>query len=307
MQVVLVGLVVIALALGFGATDQLSREVVLELRLPRVLLGLGAGAALSLAGLILQALFSNPLCEPYTLGVSSGAALASVMAGSLGFFVHHWGFSLPAFSGAIAFTLILDVTVSRTRSSPLTLLLSGVMLGFMGSSLVALWMAMMDSSGIQGALFWLLGDLSKARLSGALMILGVVVLIFYYLWQKRGTLDALLMGELMAKTLGVEIEKERRRLLLASSLLVAVAVSAAGMIGFIGLLVPHLARRLGGSRHASALPLSMGLGGILLVLADLLARVLLRPQELPVGVVTALAGAPLFLIVMLRRSSRRVA
>lgn len=298
-------IVAFILALKVGAVDKADSELVMQLRLPRALLAGAVGAALSVSGAVLQAIFANPLCEPYTLGVSAGAAIGAVLAASVGLSFVFGGLALPAFLGALLFTGVLYFIARRPGSTNLTLLLSGVMLGFLGSSLVALWMALADSNGIQSAMLWLMGDLSRARLSGAIFSLLAVSVIFFLIWKKWRELDAMLAGEEGASALGIAVNKSRRTHLVLVSLLIALAVSGAGMIGFVGLVVPHFARRFVGAIHLRLLPVAAIWGAVILTFADILARFLARPYELPVGVVTALFGAPLFLWVIVRKQEIR--
>jgi iron complex transport system permease protein len=291
-----------ALSLKMGAASGLDPAVITELRLPRLILATAVGMGLSVAGAVLQAIFTNPLCEPYTLGVSSGSALGAVIGAWIGVPLVVAGLTGSAFLGALGFGFLLYViSIRSNRDGKFTLLLSGVMLGFFGSSLVAVIMALADPSGLQGALFWLLGDLSRARPQGAWGSLGMISsLVLAILMQWRG-LDALLVGEENALALGVDVSRVRRSLLLTSSLLIGVCVSAGGMIGFIGLVIPHLARQMVGSLHRKMIPVCAVFGAVALTASDTLARTLASPYELPVGVVTALLGAPIFLWILLRR------
>lgn len=297
----LLGAAVFIGSLFIGAMPGASWEIVAELRLPRAILALAVGMGLAISGAALQALFSNPLCEPYTLGLSSGAAFGAALGASLGLDFAAAGLGGSAFIGALAFAAILYGVSLRPGTTNLTLLLTGVMLGFLGSSLLALWMTVADSRGIQGALLWLFGDLSRARMSGAIAsLVGVIALSSVIAWRWRD-LDALLMGEEGAASLGVDVSRARRRLVLLNSVLIGICVAGGGMIGFLGLVVPHFARQFVGSLHRRLLPLCAAWGGISLVAADCLARSVVSPYELPVGVVTAILGAPLFLTIMLRR------
>ena len=292
------------LALKFGAVSHLESEWVIELRLPRIILASSVGMGLAVAGAALQALFSNPLCEPYTTGISSGSALGAVLGSIFALEFSVSGLAGSAFVGALIFSGILYIFSYRSGRSgegSVTLLLTGVMLGFLGSSLVALSIAMTDQNGIQGVLFWLLGDLSRARLSGALFSFGLISIFSVQVYGGWRSLDGMLMGEQHALTLGVPVDKVRRRVIVLTSLLTAMCVSAAGMIGFVGLVVPHFVRQYSGSLHRRLIPLSAIWGAATLVYADLLARLILRPSELPVGVVTAMVGAPVFMWIMLRR------
>ncbi len=291
------------MALRLGVAPESDSEVITRLRLPRAVLATAVGMGLSVAGATLQALFSNPLCEPYTMGVSSGAALGAVVGASLGLQWAMSGLAGSAFVGALAFGGVLYlVALRKGGSGGLAMLLSGVMLGFLGSSLVALWMAISDVNGIQGALFWLLGDLSRARMEGSLFSLAGVLLLSILIWRRSRELDALLMGEEGALSLGVPVSGLRRAMVILSSLLVGLCVSASGMIGFVGLVVPHFARRMVGALHLRLIPVAAIWGAATLTAADAIGRFIARPYEIPVGVVTALAGAPLFLWVVVRRS-----
>lgn len=293
-----------AFSLKFGAVADADIDLIMQLRLPRIILAIAIGAGLAVAGAVLQAIFANPLCEPYTLGISSGSALGAVMGASWGLQWSVAGMTLTSFLGAILFTGILYLISLRRDSGNFEILLSGVMLGFLGSSLVALWMAISDIRGIQGALFWLLGDLSRARIQGAVFCLLSVLFMVFVVWTRWRELDGLLMGEETARTLGIKVDSARRRLIFLTAFLIAVCVSSAGMIGFVGLVVPHFARQMVGSLHFRLIPLCAIWGATALTVSDVIARVLASPYELPVGVVTALIGAPLFLWIMFLRRKR---
>ncbi len=297
-------LIALALGLGVGPTENPDWALIREFRLPRTLLALGVGAGLAVAGTALQALFSNPLCEPYTLGISSGAALGAVLLSGTSFALHWGGLAIPGFSGALGFAALLLGVSYRTGSRGGALLLSGVMLSLVGSSLVALWMAVADPSGVQSAVFWLMGDLSRARLEGAGLTLVLVAAVALALRVQSRKLDALLLGEEAAQSLGVDPTSLRRQVVLWVSILVGACVSAAGMIGFVGLVVPHFVRRFSGSLHSRLIPLSAFWGAIVLLVADVVARKIVAPSELPAGVVTALVGAPCFIWILAGRAGR---
>jgi iron complex transport system permease protein len=297
-------LLMVMASLKFGAVPDASLELVLQLRLPRALLATAVGIGLTVAGAALQALFANPLCEPYTMGISSGSALGAVIGaylGKEGTLLGLAGISMPAFAGALIFGMLLFSIAHRMRQGSAALLLTGVMLGFLGSSLVALWMALADPNGIQNILFWLLGDLSRARLQGAVFTLLGVLALSAALWRRSREMDALLLGEEDALSLGISVRDARKRMILLTSVLVALCVSGAGMIGFVGLVVPHFARRMVGSLHFKLLPLAALLGATALTSADILARTVARPHELPVGVLTALLGAPFFIFILIKK------
>lgn len=290
-----------AVSLKLGAVPGMDPDVVAQLRFPRILLAAAVGMGLSVAGAALQAIFSNPLCEPYTLGISAGSALGAVIGASLGGELGFTGLAGWGFAGALAFTAVLLLVSFRPGTRATSLLLVGVMLGFLGSSLIALWMALADSSGIQGALFWIMGDLSRARLRGAALALALSAALCCLIWSRWKLLDALLMGDEWARAIGVPVDQARRYLVLAVSILVGLCVSASGMIGFVGLVVPHLARRWVGAPHYALIPVSALLGAGVVTVADAVARTVAAPYDLPVGVVTAIVGAPAFAAILLRR------
>ncbi len=300
LYVLAVLLLLALMGLGFwvGAVDDLSLPLKWQLRFPRVMMAALIGAGLSVAGATLQALFANPLCEPYTLGIASGASLGAVIGFSLGFQWGDWGWTLTSWSGSLLFALILSGIALRPRSSQFLLLWVGVLLGFLGNSLVALWIALFDRQGMGGVLIWLFGDLSAARMPEvgwmACAVLGLIV----WIASSQRQLDGLLLGEEEARSVGIDVRAVRTRLIALTSLLVAVCVSACGMIGFVGLVVPHAVRQMVGSLHRHLIPLVALFGASALLASDLLARVLVRPQELPVGVVTSLLGAPLFAAIL---------
>lgn len=259
------------------------------------------GMGLAVAGATLQALFSNPLCEPYTLGISSGSALGAVIGLTLGLEWNLGGFIGTAFLGALGFAILLRWIAHRFIRNSSSLLLVGVMLGFLGMSLVALWISFSDANGISGVLIWLFGDLSRSRIQGSVSAAGAIAGLVVMIWRYWRELDALLIGEEEAIALGVDAPRVRGKLIILTSLLVGTCVSFSGMIGFLGLMVPHYCRRWVGSLHWFLIPLCAVWGATTLVIADTLARVLARPYELPVGIVTSLIGVPVFLLVMLNK------
>lgn len=293
-----------ALALRFGAVTDLDATLAMQLRLPRVLAAAAVGAGLALGGAVLQTLFGNPLAEPYTLGISSGATLGAVAGLSLERVLGPGAPALLAFVGATVFGATLVALSWRRGLGTAALLLAGVMLGFFGSSLVALWMALADPQGVTAAVYWLMGDLSRVGLRGATAALVAVLALGAVVWRQWPTLDGLLTGEESAHALGLPVAAARRVLLVAVAMLVGICVSAAGMVGFVGLVVPHFARMVAGSLHRRLLPVAAIGGAALLIGADLLARAAAAPRELPVGVVTALIGVPAYLWLSLRGDRR---
>lgn len=292
---------VILSGLGAGDMRNLAPEVWVQLRLPRVLLAAFTGASLALAGLLLQDFFRNPLVEPGLLGVSAGAGLGAVLVISLGL-GGLWLLPLSAFAGALG-TLGLILLIGRQLSgNNAELLLAGVAINSLAGALVSLLLSIGDATALRSATFWLMGSFTLAE--WPLLLTGWVVLLFSiaWTWRQAQALDVWQLGESEAIHLGLDIRRFRRRILCVTSLLVALAVAQSGGIGFVGLLAPHMARKLGLTQHRLLMPASIFIGIILAVLADQLARQLIYPLELPVGVLTALIGAPAFLLLFLRRS-----
>ncbi|WP_306213723.1 FecCD family ABC transporter permease [Actinoplanes sp. RD1] len=279
--------------------------IVWKVRLPRVLLGVLVGAGLAVCGVALQAMVRNVLADPYLLGINSGASSGAAAAILFGFGAGLGEHALPvsAFLGALAASLLVFLVArSGGRVTSVRMLLAGVAVGYaLYAATSFLIFASGSAEGARSVMFWLLGSLGLARWDAALAVVAVVVAVTVAVLTLGGRrLDALAIGDETAHTLGVSPERLRMRLLVLVSLCVGVLVSAAGSIGFAGLVVPHLARRLVGSAHVRVVPVAALLGAILLVWADVVARVLLAPQEIPIGIVTSLLGAP-FLVILIRR------
>lgn len=292
---------VILSGLSAGDIRNLPPEVWVQLRLPRVLLAAFTGASLALAGLLLQDFFRNPLVEPGLLGVSAGAGLGAVLVISLGL-GGLWLLPLSAFAGALG-TLGLILLIGRQLSgNNAELLLAGVAINSLAGALVSLLLSIGDATALRSATFWLMGSFTLAEWPLLLTGWGVLLLSIAWTWRQAQALDVWQLGESEAIHLGLDIRRFRRHILCVTSLLVALAVAQSGGIGFVGLLAPHMARKLGLIQHRLLMPASIFLGVILVVLSDQLARQLIYPLELPVGVLTALIGAPAFLLLFLRRS-----
>lgn len=274
-------------------------NVVADLRLPRALSAMVVGAELALAGCLMQVLLRNPLADPYVLGVSGGASVGALSAMLLG--LGSWAISSSALFGALTnMVLVFGLAHGRGSWSSTRLLLTGVVIASGWGALISFLLSVSDDSGLRGMLFWLMGDLSHARLPG-LDGLALFICLAIALMLAR-PLNLLVRGEMQARALGVSPYPLQLGLYLLASLLTAMAVVRAGNIGFVGLVVPHLLRQLIGSDHRLLLPASVLAGAVLLMLADTVARTVLAPQQLPVGVVTAMIGVPLFLYVLQRRS-----
>lgn len=272
-------------------------DVVLQLRLPRALAGFACGGLLALAGALMQVLLRNPLADPYVLGISGGAGVGALLAILLG--LTALGISGLAFAGALGAMLLVfglahgDGSWTQTR-----LLLTGVIVAAGCGAVVALMLSIAPEHKLRGMLFWLMGDLAQANDPKPTLILLAVAVVAVLPFARE--LNLLARGTDTAQALGVAVGRLRRLVYAVASLATAVAVTAAGSIGFIGLIVPHLVRLATGNDQRLLLPASALAGGSLLVLADTLARTIVAPQQLPVGVLTALIGVPVFLFLLAR-------
>jgi len=279
-----------------------------QIRLPRTLLGLAVGAVLALSGVAMQGLFRNPLADPGLVGVSSGAALGAAIAivggAALGGIPEAFApylLSVCAFGGGLGVTaLVYRLGRREGQTSVATMLLAGVALTALAGAAIGLCTYLADDATLRTLTFWNLGSLNGASYSRLWPLLLVTVAVALWLPRRANGLNALLLGESEARHLGIEVERLKRELVLCTALGVGAAVAAAGLIGFIGLVVPHLMRLLVGPDHRLLLPASALGGASLLLLADLVARLALAPAELPIGIVTALLGAPFFLYLLLR-------
>jgi iron complex transport system permease protein len=286
-----------ALSALFRPDGGVAAQILWELRWPRVAAAFACGGLLSLAGLMLQVLVRNPLAEPYILGVSGGAALgalAALLFGAALAWVH-----LVAFCGALAATAAVFALSGGVGWNMFRLLLTGVVLSAGFGAAVSLLLTLAPAADARGMLFWLLGDLGYATRPG--WAWGALALALAFAFTRARALDVLSAGELQAKALGVAVTPLQLGLFLAASLATSAAVALAGPIGFVGLIVPHGLRLLGLSDHRLLVPGVVLAGGNFLVLADLAARTLAAPQQLPVGVFTALIGVPILLWLLARR------
>lgn len=273
--------------------------VVLELRLPRTVVAFVAGALLALSGLLMQILLRNPLADPYVLGVSGGAAVAALLVLLAGASV---AWMAPAAFGGALLSMALVFGLARLRGNwdPMRLLLTGVVVAAGWGAVITFLLAVSPDRALRGMLFWLMGDLGQPQLpQWELLVLLAGVGIALLLARE---INVLARGGEQAAAFGIAVERLRAVLFLLASLLTATAVTLAGSVGFIGLVVPHMIRLMGLSDHRLLIPASVLLGGGLLVLSDIVSRTLLAPQQLPVGVVTAMVGVPLFLYLLQRRA-----
>jgi iron complex transport system permease protein len=292
----------LAALLGRGGDD--ARAIVWELRAPRVALGLLVGGALGASGAALQALVRNPLADPYLLGLSGGASLGAVVAIVLGL-SSLWAMPLAAFAGALL-TIVIVYRLALVAGGGLdgrVLLLAGVVVGAFAGAVTSGILSVSESAQVRSAMLWLLGGLGGTGWRGVAALAAYSVIPLAILAHEARALDLLALGEEPAAFLGADAARTRRRVYLAASMLTAASVASAGIIGFVGLAVPHLVRMLRGQDHRGLLPSSFLLGGAFLIIADAGARTLFAPLELPVGVITAVVGVPLF-AVLLRRGAR---
>lgn len=288
---------------GDGSVPEGSRKIVLGLRLPRIVLGSAVGASLASAGTVFQALLRNPLADPYLLGLSGGAALgASIVI--LGGFAGAHPLLLPAaaFLGALlALAAVTRLSAAARQPGSTTLVLAGVMVSAFCTALVMLLNSLSPSARVHGTLLWMMGSLASPP-PGILWPLAVATIAgVTYLTLSGHHLNVLSLGEDAARQIGVDAAAARTRFLVAASLITGLSVAASGLVGFIGLVVPHVLRNLFGADHRLLVPAAALAGGAALVLADSGARSLLPPAEIPVGVITALVGAPFFLFLLSRR------
>lgn len=284
----------------FSSAGGIERTIILAIRLPRIILAIAVGGGLSLAGVIFQGMFRNPLVEPYTLGVSGGAALAVALTLSLG-----WSVFLPltGFLGALtAVCCVYLITAWRGRWRVSMLLLTGVMISFITSSLIMFVMAVARVEELHGIIFWVMGNLSYSEWPAIILVLAVVICGLLISIFFARDLNALALGEEEAAHLGINVELTKRILFVLASLITGCVVSVSGIIGFVGLVVPHFLRLFIGCDHRLLLPAAFLGGGIFLVLSDTAARTVIAPLQLPVGVITGIVGGIMFIIFLSRKS-----
>ncbi|MDT0414033.1 iron ABC transporter permease [Streptomyces sp. DSM 41982] len=291
---------------GGHALDRVGESVLWNVRLPRVVLALLVGASLGCAGALMQGVFGNPLAEPGVIGISSGAAVGAVASIALGItFLGTWTVSVFAFVAGLA-TVLLVYTLSRAggRTEVVTLILTGIAVNAFAGALIGLFVFFADNAQVSQITFWQLGSLAQATWPKVLAVLPCALLGLAVAPLHARKLDLLALGERPARHLGVDVERLRLVLVLVVALLTAAAVAVSGIISFVGLLVPHLLRMAAGPGHRFLVPASALGGGLVLVGADLAARTVAAPAELPLGVLTALFGSPFF-FWLLRRTRRK--
>lgn len=294
----------------FSINHKVSQEssIIWQIRMPRTLMGCFVGAILAICGVAMQGLFRNPLADPGLIGVSSGAALGAGLAIVFGgsFIVSTifgaYAIAIFAFIGGLVVTWLVYKLGQRNGNTDVaTMLLAGIAITALSGSVIGLLMNIADDTMLRRLTFWNMGSLNAAMYNNVWLLLVVTVVICLFLPSRANGLNALLLGESEARHLGVNVERLKLELIVCTALGVGVAVAAAGMIGFVGLVVPHLMRILVGPNHKLLFPASAIAGACLLVLADIVARIIFSPAELQIGIVTAFLGAPFFLYLLMRR------
>ncbi len=288
-----------------GGGDETTRAIVLQLRVPRAVLAALVGGCLALSGTIFQALLRNPLAEPYILGISGGSAVGAVLVIMSGLGMRYpWLLPIAAFAGAlVAMGTVLRIAIGLGRSlNTRVLLLAGVVVGAFFNAIILLLLNFADVDAFRTAIFWMMGNMSGATWRSVVMLAAYMVPAVAILMTLARSFNLMAVGEETAFYLGTRVARVRMIAYLTTSLLVAASVAVSGVIGFVGLIVPHALRMLWGSDHRMLIPASILAGGTFLLLTDTVARTIVAPAELPTGVVTALAGVPLFVFLLIRSS-----
>jgi len=306
-------------ATGFGfsphgvSDPQVMRLVVMGIRLPRIVLAILVGAGLGAAGAVMQGMFRNPLADPGLIGVSSGAALGAtlmIVQGTLWFgdtVLAHWGIPAGGMMGACVMTAGLQAFATRQgRLSTSRLVLAGVALGALASSATGILLYRANDTALRDLTFWTMGSLSGVRWPEIEILAPLTIVSLLLLWALSRPLNLLLAGEENAALMGCHVRRVKYLCLFAVTLAVGPAVSFSGVIGFVGVIVPHLVRLASGPDHRILIPASAMLGAILLVLSDTLARIIAPPSDVPVGIITAALGAPVFIWLLMRSSDREI-
>ena len=296
------------MGLGIGSKPSpLVDSVVWDIRIPRVLLAIVVGAALGCAGAAMQGSFANPLAEPGVIGVSSGAALGAVVAIVAGFALFEtWSVTAAAFVGGLI-TVVLVYAASRAngRTEVVTLILTGVAVNALTGAVIGLFTYLSNDAELRSITFWTLGSVSQATWPKVLVVLPLAVIGIVVVCTQAHRLDLLSLGERSARHLGVDVERLRVLMLVVIALLTASAVAVSGIILFVGLVMPHVVRMIAGPGHRLLLPASALAGALAVVIADTIARTVIAPSEIPLGVLTALVGAPFFLWLLRRTRARQ--
>jgi iron complex transport system permease protein len=291
-----------------GGTPDVASTILLQVRLPRMLLGFLVGCSLATVGVVLQALLRNPLADPYVLGVSSGAALGAAVGVLLGAgttFLAETALPVCGFSGGLLALVIIYRMAATSEQLPIhSLLLAGVILNAIFSAMIMFITSILEPNRSYGMMAWLMGTLTAPTYSGLTGLIVYLSIGLILLFGHMRALNILALGEDTARTLGVDTERAKRSLFVLAALVTGAVVSVSGMIGFIGMVVPHAVRLATGADHRLLLPASALVGGTFLMGADTIARTMISPAEIPVGIITALAGGPFFVYLLLWRKDR---
>jgi iron complex transport system permease protein len=295
----------LSILLGNSEPESITSTIVWQIRLPRVLLAASVGATLALGGLVFQALLRNPLAEPYILGISGGSAIGAILAMLIGL-SYFPGVAIFSFTGSLLvlgfITVIAGSTLGNTMLSRDSLLLGGVMMNAFCAAVIMFLISMTRSFQVQHILYWLMGDLSSLQ-KRQLPILLLIIPCFVVIFILARPMNLLLLGRETAAAMGINVKKTVMLLLVITSLMVSVIVSLSGLVGFVGLVIPHIFRLVLGPDHRLLVPACLLGGASYLIFCDLLARIVPASGEMPVGIITALIGAPLFIVLLLRRSA----
>lgn len=281
--------------------------IILKIRLPRIILAALVGMGLSTVGLSFQAIFKNPMADPYVLGISSGAAVGAAFGFVLGFestFLGASAITITAFLGSILTTvLVYNIARVKNKIPTNTLLLAGISVNFLLSSLLSIIMVF-NRQEVERIVFWTMGSVSSASYTQILVLVPFLFIGILITLSFSKDLNIILTGDETAKSLGIEVETIKKILLISSSMIVAACVSVSGIIGFVGLIIPHIVRMLLGPDHRSLLPFSVVAGAAFMIISDTLARTLASPAEIPVGAITALFGAPYFIYLLIKNKKK---
>lgn len=297
------------LGLPSAGRDAMQQDVLFEIRMPRLLLGLLVGAALGISGAGIQGIFRNPLAEPGLIGISSGASLFAVLIiafetflfTSLSAWIGYYMLAAGAFVGAgLTAFVVYRIASKNGRPNVTTMLLAGIAINAFAGALTGLMTYMSTEQQLRTITFWMLGSLGGATWDNVLAVAPFIVIPVLILPFFGKSLNAFALGELQADLLGMRTDRVKRWVVILSTLAVGASVAVSGIIGFVGLIIPHTVRLMGGADHRFVLPASLLLGALVLTLADVIARVLVAPIELPIGVITALLGTPIFLYILIK-------
>ena len=296
-----------ALTFSTAGSGDVSRAIVWDIRFPRVLMGLFVGASLAVTGAALQALVRNPLADPYVLGISSGAAFGATIGLALGLGSIVGGLGLPLgaiIGGGLSIVLVYGIAASQGQLPMHKLLLAGVIVNAICSALMMFVTSILNPASLYRVVLWLMGTLAAQSIPALIGIGACLLIAMVLLLRESQALNLLVVGEDVARSSGVDSDRVQRIVFLVSAVLTGAVVSVSGMIGFVGMVVPHLVRILCGADHRLLLPVSALGGGILLMVADTVARTVVAPEEIPVGVITALIGGPFFIYLLMTRKYR---